>query len=337
MAHVASAAELLRCLDDPHASEARSVLIGEPLVQVDLGAPVPTEAREERFWRALSQLPAPTVGFASGGIAGGAEALAAAVDVVASSEDELAAIEATARRAPLASLVLVQLLRGSLAREIPEGLLAESLAYSTLQAGPEFATWVASRQPRVREPNRQPAVRVSRHAEQVELRLDRPEKRNAFSAEMRDGLSEALALVIQDGSLRQVVLTGEGPSFSSGGDLDEFGSLPDPATAHAVRVTRSPAALLARCANRVEAQVHGACVGAGAELPAFCRHVVAAPDAFFQLPEVGMGLVPGAGGTVSLPRRMGRQRTAWLALTGKRIGVERAREWGLVDEIRATR
>jgi enoyl-CoA hydratase/carnithine racemase len=61
---------------------------------------------------------------------------------------------------------------------------------------------------------------------------------------------------------------------------------------------------------------------------------VAAPGAFFQLPEVGFGLVPGAGGTVSLPRRIGRQRTAWLALTGRRLPVEEALGWGLVDEIR---
>jgi enoyl-CoA hydratase/carnithine racemase len=62
--------------------------------------------------------------------------------------------------------------------------------------------------------------------------------------------------------------------------------------------------------------------------------VTAAPDAYFQLPEVGMGLVPGAGGSVSLPRRIGRQRTARLALGGERIDAETALAWGLVDEIR---
>jgi enoyl-CoA hydratase/carnithine racemase len=61
--------------------------------------------------------------------------------------------------------------------------------------------------------------------------------------------------------------------------------------------------------------------------------VVAGPDAFFQLPELSLGLVPGAGGTVSLPRRIGRQRTAWLALTGRRLPAEQALAWGLVDEI----
>jgi enoyl-CoA hydratase/carnithine racemase len=61
---------------------------------------------------------------------------------------------------------------------------------------------------------------------------------------------------------------------------------------------------------------------------------VARPDTVIGLPEVAMGLIPGAGGTVSLPRRIGRHRTAWLALTGRTIDAPTAREWGLVDEIR---
>jgi enoyl-CoA hydratase/carnithine racemase len=338
MAHLASAAELLRFAADPATSEACSVLLGgEPCLLVDLGAEPPAEAREPRAWERLAALPAPTVGVATAGVAPAARALADALDVIASSEDELAAILATARKAPLATLVLVQLLRGSLARSVPDGLLAESLAYSTLQAGPEFAAWGAGRTARPREPSREPAVLATRSGAGLELRLNRPAKRNAFSAEMRDALCEALALVLQDASVRSVVLSGEGPSFCSGGDLDEFGTLPDPASAHAVRATRNAAALLARCAERVEARVHGACVGAGVELPAFCRRVVADPGAFFLLPEVGMGLVPGAGGTVSLPRRIGRQRTAWLALSGRRLAAEEARAWGLVDELRAQR
>jgi enoyl-CoA hydratase/carnithine racemase len=150
---------------------------------------------------------------------------------------------------------------------------------------------------------------------------------------MRDALSEGLALAVADDSIEEVVLAAAGPSFCSGGDLDEFGSFPDPATAHAVRSARSPARLLALCAARARAEVHGACVGAGCELPAFCRRVSAREDSFFQLPEVGMGLVPGAGGTASLPARIGRQRTAWLALTGRRIDAATALAWGLVDAI----
>jgi enoyl-CoA hydratase/carnithine racemase len=84
---------------------------------------------------------------------------------------------------------------------------------------------------------------------------------------------------------------------------------------------------------RARAEVQGACVGAGVELAAWAADVVAAEDAFFRLPEVAMGLIPGAGGTVSLPRRIGRQRTAWLAITGSRLDAATARAWGLVDRI----
>jgi len=83
----------------------------------------------------------------------------------------------------------------------------------------------------------------------------------------------------------------------------------------------------------VWAFVHGACVGAGVELPAFAARVLARANVLFQLPEVSMGLVPGAGGTASIARRIGRQRTAWMALSGARIDAETAIDWGLVDEI----
>jgi enoyl-CoA hydratase/carnithine racemase len=99
-----------------------------------------------------------------------------------------------------------------------------------------------------------------------------------------------------------------------------------------VRTTRSAARALAACAPRVVALVHGACFGAGLELAAFAGRVRARPSARFALPELAMGLVPGAGGTVSLPRRIGRHRTAWLALTGAEIDADTALDWGLADE-----
>jgi enoyl-CoA hydratase/carnithine racemase len=228
---------------------------------------------------------------------------------------------------------LVQLLRHGDARDVEAGLVAESLVYATLQAGPEFAAWRAGRAPRERKAHPEPAVKVWRELDRLHLRLNRPEKRNAFSAEMRDALCEGLLLAVADTSIERVVLSGEGACFSAGGDLDEFGTLPDPATAHAVRTTRSPARLLALCADRVRAELHGACIGAGIELPAFAARVVAREDAFAELPELAMGLVPGAGGTVSLPRRIGRQKTAWLALSGERIDAARGLAWGLFDAV----
>ena len=83
--------------------------------------------------------------------------------------------------------------------------------------------------------------------------------------------------------------------------------------------------------DRLTVRVHGSCIGAGVELPAFARRVVAAEGTTFRLPEVGMGLIPGAGGTVSLPRRIGRERTLLLALSGIDLPVGDALRWGLVD------
>lgn len=214
---------------------------------------------------------------------------------------------------------------------VEDGLVAESLAYAELQAGPEFAAWLAERGPATPAPSSDP-VRLRREGDHLTVTLHRPECHNAVDVAMRDALVEAFALVAADPALT-VTLEGDGPSFCSGGDLREFGTFPDPATAHAIRLERLPARALAAVADRFTARVHGHCVGAGVELAAFCHRVIAAPDTSFGLPEVAMGLVPGQGGTVSLPRRIGAPRTAWLALSGRAIDAETALEWGLVDEI----
>jgi enoyl-CoA hydratase/carnithine racemase len=163
--------------------------------------------------------------------------------------------------------------------------------------------------------------------------LNRPARRNALSVEMRDALVEALELVAADPSITSVTLSGGGKCFSAGGDLAEFGSAPDAALAHAVRSVRSVPALLAACAERLTFRIHGAAVGAGAEMAAFGRRVEATPDAFFQLPEIRYGLIPGSGGCVSIPRRIGRLRTAYLALSARRLDARAAQTWGLVDAV----
>jgi enoyl-CoA hydratase/carnithine racemase len=133
--------------------------------------------------------------------------------------------------------------------------------------------------------------------------------------------------------LTSVVLCGNGPSFCSGGDLDEFGTAPTPVEAHTVRTSRNAGVALAAIADRVEVHVHGTCVGAGVELPAFASRVIAHSQTTFLLPEVSMGLVPGAGGTSSIPRRIGRHRAAYFGLCRTSINAETALTWGLVDEI----
>jgi enoyl-CoA hydratase/carnithine racemase len=296
----------------------------------------PSEAALAHARVALARLPCASIALRGPGIPATVAALADRFDLVVDDPAELPELIAAIRHAPLAATALVQLLRHSHGRDIHDGLIAESLVYSTLQAGPEFAAWIAGTTPgESMKPPLGPAVLAERRGDLLELTLNRPRRHNAFSAEMRDAFVEALRVVVGDTSIAEVVVRGAGSSFCSGGDLVEFGSHPDPATAHAIRSTRNAARLLADCAERLRFEVHGACVGAGVELPAFAGRVVAAQDAYFQLPEVGMGLVPGAGGTVSIPRRIGRQRTAKFALTGQRIDAETAQRWGLVDALRA--
>jgi enoyl-CoA hydratase/carnithine racemase len=176
-------------------------------------------------------------------------------------------------------------------------------------------------------------VRIDREGPALHVTLTRADARNALDTAMRDQLVDALQLASLDDSITEVHLRGEGPAFCAGGDLDEFGARPDPATAHLVRMLQSVGRAIHSVADRVTAHVHGACRGSGVELPAFAGRVVASQSATFGLPEVSLGLIPGAGGTVSLPLRIGRHRTAWLALTGQTVDAATALEWGLVDEL----
>ncbi|WP_261554969.1 enoyl-CoA hydratase/isomerase family protein [Frankia tisae] len=260
----------------------------------------------------------------------------------------VAALAAAVAANPFAATALMQLLRVSTGIDVRDAVVAESFAYSALQAGPEFAGWLAGRRARhsaraaggATDPTAPatatgaaPAVLVERDGAVLTVILNRPRVHNAVSISLRDGLVAAFGLAAADSELAEIRLAGTGPSFSSGGDLTEFGTMLDPVGAHAVRTTRSiPLGLLAT-GLPVTAYVHGLCIGAGAELPAFCGRVVAAPDASFRLPEVAMGLVPGAGGTASIPRRIGPQRAAYLILSGLPLDAGLALAWGLVDEI----
>jgi enoyl-CoA hydratase/carnithine racemase len=223
-------------------------------------------------------------------------------------------------------------LRGQPRRSIEDGLVAESATYSVLQSGPEFAAWRADHPPRS-DRDEGVRVRTERREETLVITLARPQRLNALDAQMRDELVDALAWAAADADLTRVELRGEGRAFCAGGDLDEFGTRPDPATAHLIRLQRSVARSLAWLEIPTVSYLHGACMGSGIELAAFTRTVIAAEDSQIALPEIGLGLVPGAGGTVSLPRRIGRLRTAWLAFSGCAIDAETARTWGLVDRI----
>ncbi|HVA74776.1 MAG TPA: enoyl-CoA hydratase/isomerase family protein [Acidimicrobiales bacterium] len=259
-------------------------------------------------------------------------AAAARIDPLAGPLRDLGTIAAAIAECPQAATTLAQVLRIH-SGDVERDLLTESIAYAALQGGAEHRDWLASNRRRRTDPDGSPPVRVSRSGDLLEIVLDRPARRNAYSAGMRDSLVAALELAASDPTITEVHLRGSGPSFCSGGDLSEFGEVADPATAHQIRMARSAGYHSHAIASRLVAHVHGACVGAGVELPAFAGRVLADPGTTFRLPEVSMGLIPGAGGTASIPRRIGRQRTALLALAGHELDAETALLWGLVDEI----
>lgn len=311
----------------------RSALSGYPWLLVELEPhALPQGGERAALARWLRHQACPVIGIAARGVE---HPLAFACDTVVVDAAQAGQLVANIEATPLAAMVLVQLLRATEGLEVERALVIESFAYATLQAGTEFRRWLAQGARPAADPGNDsgPPVLVERTDSQLRLRLNRPARRNALSVPMRDALVEALELVLTDTSIAHVTVSGEGPCFSAGGELAEFGSVPDAATAHAVRSTRSVAALLARCAPQLTVHVHGAAIGAGAEMAAFAARVEASADAFFQLPELRYGLIPGCGGCVSIPRRIGRLRSAYLALSGHRLDASTACSWGLVDAV----
>jgi len=337
-AEVVDPAQLLQLLSDPEWREAPLTEGANPAVIVDV-----SDARE--LSRLAGAEPGPgrvLIGSTSEPPAGpapplldvalcsdsgaGAAGWVAVPDLAAAVEELADACEAT----PLAATVLAHVARLNEGRPLLDGLAVESGAYSMLLAGAEFKAWRRSLPPGPARPSIEPVL-VEWADEAVTITLNRPEVRNAYDPGMRDALVDALRAAASHPGPIEVVLTGAGPDFCSGGDLSWFGAAADPVLAHAVRLARSPGPLLAHLP--ATARLHGACIGAGIEVPAFCTRVEATPDTWLQLPEVSMGLIPGAGGTTSIQSRAGRHRLVWMALSGRRIDAAQALDWGLVDAL----
>ncbi|HXW34403.1 MAG TPA: enoyl-CoA hydratase/isomerase family protein [Acidimicrobiales bacterium] len=291
----------------------------------------------------LRRIPAPTVLL---GQPGDPEWLLDAVDIcLTTASDEVALpwvcasvdeVIERVRLQPLAAMSLVVLLRDTAGISVRSAVAEESATYAMLLGSASFGEWLTRRGAGRHKAVSGPPVLAKRQDGLLRLVLNRPEARNAIDSDMRDALVEYLELAAIEPDLH-VEVRGSGECFSAGGDLEEFGDVADPATAHAVRLTRHPGLALHEVASRATCYVHGPCVGAGVEMPAFASSVVADPSATFSLPELEMGLIPGAGGTVSIPRRIGRHRTAWLAITGREIDARRSLAWGLVDKLEPVR
>lgn len=317
----------LACI--PHTRENYSPFGEHSVLMVDLNTTASLSPDDQHHVRNfLAQLPCPSIAV------GNTHTLRDAFDIAVTSIEETKTLCSNIARTPIAAMTLAQVIRSTTLLPLAEGLLVESLAYAALQAGPEFQTWSRANPPTiVAITDEGPPLTIEHQDDNLSVQLNRPSRRNAISVEIRDALAELFQLVIADKSIQRVTISGTGSCFSIGGDLDEFGTAPSPAAAHTIRSVRLPARYLIQCAERVAFHVHSACIGAGAEIPAFGGHISASRNAFFQLPEIQFGLIPGAGGCVSIPKRIGKQRAIYMALSGKKINARTALEWGLIDEI----
>ena len=163
--------------------------------------------------------------------------------------------------------------------------------------------------------------------------LNRPARLNAYDTLMRDGLYEALLAVRDDPRVRAVILRGNGRAFCTGGDVAEFGSAPSATRAREIRWLRDVWGTLWRLRAVTIAAVHGYAVGGGFEMALLCDQCIAAAGARFALPETGLGMIPGVGGTQTLPRLLGTGRALDLVLTGRWLDARAAERLGLVARV----
>jgi enoyl-CoA hydratase len=164
--------------------------------------------------------------------------------------------------------------------------------------------------------------------------LNRPQALNVYNIQMRDDLYEVLGAIKDDAEVRVAIFRGAGEkAFCAGADLSEFLSAPSPIVARQVRFERDVWGLFLSIRQPLIAAVHGYLLGSGIEIALCCDIRIASEDARFGLPEVGLGIIPAAGGTQTLPRTIGRGRALEMLLTNRWLNSEEAHHIGLVNEV----
>jgi len=169
-------------------------------------------------------------------------------------------------------------------------------------------------------------VAYSRQGDVAVLRIDNPPV-NALSQAVRQGLSDAMDRAEADAGVKAALIVGEGRAFIAGADITEFGkppmqpNLPDLCT----RIEASPLFVVA--------SMHGVSLGGGLEVALGAHYRIAQPSARVGLPEVHLGLIPGAGGTQRVPRLTGAERAIEMITTGRQVGASEALGMGLIDKI----
>jgi enoyl-CoA hydratase/carnithine racemase len=168
----------------------------------------------------------------------------------------------------------------------------------------------------------------------AEVTLNRPDRSNAPGSRIVGELGEAVEEIEGSGEVRAMVLTGAGDkAFCSGVDLKERAEMDADGRWSHNRALGAFAGRLARLQVPTIAALNGLAFGGGLEIALACDFRLTAEGASFALPEVGIGIVPGAGGTQRLPRLIGVRRAKELILTGRRICTEDALDMGLVSKV----
>jgi enoyl-CoA hydratase len=164
--------------------------------------------------------------------------------------------------------------------------------------------------------------------------LNRPQALNAYNIQMRDDLYQILNAIKDDDEVLVAIFKGAGEkAFCAGADLNEFLTSPSPVAARQVRFERDVWRLFLSVPQPLIAALHGYVLGSGIEIALCCDIRIAARDARFGLPEVGLGIIPAAGGTQTLPRTVGSAKALEMLLTNEWIDGEEAFRIGLVNRV----
>jgi len=164
----------------------------------------------------------------------------------------------------------------------------------------------------------------------LEIRLNRPEKKNALTRDMYNAMADAFTQVDADPTLRVALLTGTGDTFTSGNDIADF-----QARAAGNRESSASSFLptLSAMQKPLIAAVNGAAIGVGTTMLMHCDLIVAARSARFVMPFTSLGLVPEAASSLLFPRLLGNQRASALLLLGEPLDAATAHEWGFVNRV----
>jgi enoyl-CoA hydratase/carnithine racemase len=164
--------------------------------------------------------------------------------------------------------------------------------------------------------------------------LNRPKVLNVYNIKMRDELYQILGAIKDDPDVSVVILKGAGDkAFCAGADLTEFLTAPSPIIARQVRWERDVWGLFLSLPQPVIVALHGYVLGDGIEMALCCDLRIASDDAQFGTPEVGLGIIPAAGATQTLPRTVGRGKALEMLVTSRRINAEEAHKAGLVNRV----